>query len=103
MSDIVERLHTLARGDHDRNCQGREYHCGCGFDEQAWQAADEAADTIIRLRVELSEARAKAFEEAAEVCEEERLCDYTQDATDAAYDKAVARCAQAIRAMIDKV
>ena len=32
----------LAR-DHERGCQGREYHCSCGYD-------DAVANEIIRLR-----------------------------------------------------
>lgn len=53
MSDLVERLHTLSRGDHGRGCQGREYHCSCGFDEQAWKAADEAIARIEYLEKRL--------------------------------------------------
>lgn len=55
---LVEDLHTLARGDHERLCQGREYHCSCGFDEQAWNAADQAAATITDLRARIAELEA---------------------------------------------
>lgn len=64
MSDIVERLHTVSRGDHG-DCMGREYICTCGFDDAAWDAAEEAATEIARLRAELAEARDKALDEAA--------------------------------------
>ena len=46
----------------------------------------------------LAEARDKAFDEAVEACEAERLCD-PQDESDAAYDNAIDHCAQAIRAL----
>ena len=61
----------------------------------------EAAAEILRLRAELAEARAKAFDEAAKACEAQRLWE-PQDESDAAYDNAISHCAQAIRAMIDK-
>jgi len=57
--DLKERLHTIARGDHDRGCAGRTYSCHCGYDEQAWETADQAAD-----RIEYLEARIGDLERA---------------------------------------
>jgi hypothetical protein len=51
MSDLVERLNRIWREDHDRGCQGREYTCTCGFDENAFKTAKEAVDEIERLTV----------------------------------------------------
>jgi hypothetical protein len=52
MSDLVERLNTIARGDHARGCGGRTYSCECGYDEQAWATADQAAARITKLEAE---------------------------------------------------
>jgi hypothetical protein len=53
MDDLVERLNTIARGDHARGCGGRTYSCECGYDEQAWATADEAAARITKLEAAL--------------------------------------------------
>ena len=55
MTDIVERLRVYATDDHERGCQGRCYDCSCGYDNKRDPLLDEAADTITRLRAEVSE------------------------------------------------
>ena len=63
MSDLTERLNRIWKDDHDRGCQGREYSCTCGFDEDVWKTAKEAADEIDQLTRELAEAERKLGEE----------------------------------------
>lgn len=79
MVDIVERLN-----DHSRGCQGREYTCSCGYD-------DQRDAEILRLRAEVErltgdlkranelvnaalddyrEARAEEREQAAQITDE---------------------------------
>lgn len=53
---------------------------------------------ITALETALAEARNAALEEAAKACEAERLSE-PQDESDAAYDRAIDHCAQAIRAL----
>lgn len=62
MDNLVERLHTLARGDHGRGCQGREYRCDCGYDAQAWEAAANAIARITELETALAEAEGRLAE-----------------------------------------
>lgn len=93
MSDIVDVLLRWADSD-DQTVMGKRK-------PDPTSPKRIAAAEITRLRAELAEARAKAFEEAAGACEAERLCE-PQDENDAAYDNAIDHCVEAIRAMIDK-
>lgn len=72
--ELVARLHTSARGDHARGCDGRSYSCQCGFDEAAWEAADAAAD-----RIEALTAEAEALAEALRAVEFARMTDNGSD------------------------
>ena len=53
------------------------------------------------ILTQAKEARRQALEEAAKACEAERLSE-PQDESDAAYDRAIDHCAQAIRDMKDR-
>lgn len=53
MTDIVERLKDISDSDHNRGCQGREYSCSCGYDEENRKTAAEASQEITRLREEV--------------------------------------------------
>jgi len=53
MTGLVERLNNIwLDDDHERGCEGRNYTCTCGFDEQTWDTAKEAAAEITRLQAE---------------------------------------------------
>lgn len=73
MDSLVERLKNTAHGDHARGCHGRFYHCSCGFDERAWDAADEAAtriaeqDRLLKLARELIAAVDQMVEDTAPI------------------------------------
>lgn len=44
---LVERLNDIWRDDdHARLCQGREYHCSCGYDERTHATAQEATSAL---------------------------------------------------------
>lgn len=57
MSDIVERLINISRGDHERGCNGRSYTCSCGYDDVNEKTAEDAASEIQRLRAEVERLR----------------------------------------------
>lgn len=46
---LVSRLRATTTTDHERGCQGREYACSCGWDEETMAIATDAADLIERL------------------------------------------------------
>lgn len=57
MTDIVERLKDISDSDHNRGCQGREYSCSCGYDEENRKTAAEASQEITQLRGEVERLR----------------------------------------------
>lgn len=61
--DLVERLRDEPVGNHAKLCQGREYACSCGGDDEASALVLEAASEIqaLRQRVEGAEGRVAAY------------------------------------------
>jgi len=71
-TDIVglcERLRAITTTDHERLCQGREYTCSCGWDEENAASATQAADTIERQAAEIERLRRGAGKSNDEVCQ----------------------------------
>lgn len=68
---------------------------------EAGKQLRENAETLAQVPAAIAEARRQALEEAAKACEAERLSE-PQDESDAAYDRAIDHCAQAIRDMKDR-
>lgn len=111
MSDLVERLlkkdaWTNQRPYwHHRNPDGPEAAARIHALETALAEAGkqlrENAETLAQVPAAIAEARRQALEEAAKACEAERLSE-PQDESDAAYDRAIDHCAQAIRDMKDR-
>lgn len=62
-TDLVILLKGVATIDHARGCQGREYACSCGWDEEREQYAAQAAALIEAQAAEIEGLR-KAVEEA---------------------------------------
>lgn len=56
-TDLVILLKGVATIDHARGCQGREYACSCGWDEEREQYAAQAATLIEAQAAEIEEAR----------------------------------------------
>jgi hypothetical protein len=54
---LCERLRAITTTDHERLCQGREYTCSCGWDEENEANATEAANTIERQASEIERLR----------------------------------------------
>ena len=68
---------------------------------EAGKQLRENAETLAQVPAAIAEARRQSLEEAAKACEAERLSE-PQDESDAAYDRAIDHCAQAIRDMKDR-
>lgn len=53
-ADIVtpEKLRALVTSDHKRGCQGREYGCSCGYDDDKDAMIELAAVALEQLRAE---------------------------------------------------
>lgn len=49
---LVERLKATADGDHKRGCEGRNYSCECGYDEDVALALDAAIPTLRTITAE---------------------------------------------------
>lgn len=62
---LCERLKGIATTDHERMCEGRNYACTCGWDEENMEIGNQAAATIERLSAE-NEALRKGLERAAD-------------------------------------
>jgi hypothetical protein len=45
-AEIVERLKGIATTDHERGCEGRNYACSCGWDEENMEIGNQAAALI---------------------------------------------------------
>lgn len=54
-NDLVERLDTLIKDDHERGCQGRYYSCTCDYDNNCSQALQDAKGRIEALEAALRE------------------------------------------------
>jgi hypothetical protein len=52
IAGLCERLRAITTTDHERLCQGREYTCSCGWDEENAANATQAADTLERQAAE---------------------------------------------------
>ena len=51
-ADLIERLLGIATTDHERLCQGREYSCSCGWDEENMEIGNQAAKAIQALQAD---------------------------------------------------
>lgn len=60
-TDLVILLKGVATIDHARGCQGREYACSCGWDEEREQYAAQAA-TLIEAQAAEIEGLRRALE-----------------------------------------
>lgn len=47
LAEAATFLDRICHGDHDRGCDGRQYHCKCGYDKTN---IDQAADLASRIR-----------------------------------------------------
>lgn len=52
LAGLVERLEAITTSDHERGCQGREYSCRCGWDEETMAISTDAAARIRDLEAE---------------------------------------------------
>ena len=57
ITDGINRLADIARGDHDRGCPGREYSCDCGYDARNIETVVEVTALILELATERDEAQ----------------------------------------------
>lgn len=48
IKDVRSKLHQVHKGlsDHARGCQGRNYSCDCGYDEEVQELCGKAADML---------------------------------------------------------
>ncbi|WP_374387193.1 hypothetical protein [Brevundimonas sp.] len=46
---LCERLEGIATTDHERGCEGRNYACSCGWDEENMEIGRQASATILDL------------------------------------------------------
>jgi len=53
-ADIVtpDKLRAMVTSDHKRGCQGREYGCSCGYDDDKDAMIERAAVALEQLRAE---------------------------------------------------
>jgi hypothetical protein len=58
IAGLCERLRAITTTDHERLCQGREYTCSCGWDEENEAIATQAAGTLERQAAEIERLRA---------------------------------------------
>lgn len=67
-ADIVtpEMLRALVTSDHKRGCQGREYGCSCGYDDDKDAMIERAAVALEQLSAE-RDAAARALRPFADV------------------------------------
>lgn len=50
---LCERLRCIATTDHERGCEGRNYACSCGWDEENMELGNAAAARIEALAAEV--------------------------------------------------
>ena len=65
-----EMLRALVTSDHKRGCQGREYGCSCGYDDEKDAMIERAADALEKLRAERDAAARDMRERCAKVLDE---------------------------------
>lgn len=52
MSDIIKRLVAICEDGHKRGCDGRNYQCTCGFEDEEIKTCTDAAAEITLLTEE---------------------------------------------------
>lgn len=63
MSELISKLHQVHKGlvDHARGCQGRNYSCDCGYDEEVQELCGQAERALSSANAHLVERVRKAI------------------------------------------